>query len=114
MSRNSNERNIKCSFCGKTQDIVKRIVAGPGVYICDECISLCKNIIEEDYIAEEETAYTIDEVTKLPKPEQIKKKLDEYVIGQEEAKKTLAVAVYNHYKRINAEDEMDDVEIRKK
>lgn len=113
MARTPSERNIKCSFCGKTQDTVKRIVAGPGVYICDECISLCKNIIEEDYIAEEETGYTIDELTKLPKPEEIKKKLDEYVIGQEEAKKTLAVAVYNHYKRINTEDEISDVEIQK-
>ena len=114
MARTPRERNIKCSFCGKTQDTVKRIVAGPGVYICDECISLCKNIIEEDYIAEEDIGYTIDELTKLPKPEEIKKKLDEYVIGQEEAKKTLAVAVYNHYKRINTEDEISDVEIRKK
>ena len=113
MARTSNERNIKCSFCGKTQDTVKRIVAGPGVYICDECISLCRNIIEEDYIVEEETGYTIDKLTKLPKPEEIKKKLDEYVIGQEEAKKTLAVAVYNHYKRINTEDEISDVEIQK-
>lgn len=113
MARTPSERNIKCSFCGKTQDAVKRIVAGPGVYICDECISLCKNIIEEDYVVEEETGYTIDRLTKLPKPEEIKKKLDEYVIGQEEAKKTLAVAVYNHYKRINTEDEISDVEIQK-
>ena len=113
MARTPSERNIKCSFCGKTQDMVKRIVAGPGVYICDECISLCKNIVEEDYIVEEETGYTIDRLTKLPKPEEIKKKLDEYVIGQEEAKKTLAVAVYNHYKRINTEDEISDVEIQK-
>lgn len=111
--RTPSERNIKCSFCGKTQDMVKRIVAGPGVYICDECISLCKNIVEEDYVAEEETGYTIDRLTKLPKPEEIKKKLDEYVIGQDEAKKTLAVAVYNHYKRINTEDEISDVEIQK-
>ncbi len=113
MAKNPNERNIKCSFCGKAQEAVKRIVAGPGVYICDECISLCKNIVDEDYIAEEETGYTIDEVTTLPKPEEIKKTLDEYVIGQEEAKKTLAVAVYNHYKRINTEDEISDVEIQK-
>ncbi len=113
MAKNPNERNIKCSFCGKAQEAVKRIVAGPGVYICDECISLCKNIVDEDYVAEEETGYTIDEVTTLPKPEEIKKTLDEYVIGQEEAKKTLAVAVYNHYKRINTEDEISDVEIQK-
>ena len=113
MAKNPNERKIKCSFCGKSQEAVKRVVAGPGVYICDECISLCKNIIDEDYIAEEETNYTIDEVNTLPKPEEIKKTLDEYVIGQEEAKKTLAVAVYNHYKRINTEDEISDVEIQK-
>ncbi len=113
MAKNQNEKNIKCSFCGKAQDSVKRIVAGPGVYICDECISLCKNIIEEDYILEEEAGYTIDEVTTLPKPEEIKKTLDEYVIGQEEAKRTLSVAVYNHYKRINTEDEISDVEIQK-
>ena len=113
MAKNPSERNIKCSFCGKSQEAVKRVVAGPGVYICDECISLCKNIIDEDYIAEEESGYTIDEVNTLPKPEEIKKTLDEYVIGQEEAKKTLAVAVYNHYKRINTEDEISDVEIQK-
>lgn len=87
MAKNPSERNIKCSFCGKSQEAVKRVVAGPGVYICDECISLCKNIIDEDYIAEEENGYTIDEVNTLPKPEEIKKTLDEYVIGQEEAKK---------------------------
>lgn len=113
MAKNQNEKNIKCSFCGKTQNNVKRIVAGPGVYICDECVSLCKNIIEEDYLEEDEAGYTIEEVTTLPKPEEIKKTLDEYVIGQEEAKRTLAVAVYNHYKRINAEDEINDVEIQK-
>ncbi len=113
MPKNQNEKNIKCSFCGKTQDSVKRIVAGPGVYICDECISLCKNIIDEDYIDEEETGYTVEEVSTLPKPEEIKNTLDQYVIGQEEAKKTLAVAVYNHYKRINSEDEINDVEIQK-
>lgn len=113
MAKNQNEKNVKCSFCGKTQDSVKRIVAGPGVYICDECISLCKNIIEEEYEEEDEIGYTIDEENVLPKPEEIKKTLDEYVIGQEEAKKTLAVAVYNHYKRINNEEEKDDVEIQK-
>lgn len=113
MAKKQSEKNVKCSFCGKPQDIVKKIVAGPGVYICDECISLCKNIIEEDYIEDEEVGYTIEEANALPKPEEIKKILDQYVIGQEEAKKTLAVAVYNHYKRINSEDEIkEDVEIR--
>ncbi len=113
MAKNQNEKNVKCSFCGKPQDSVKRIVAGPGVYICDECISLCKNIIEEDYLDDDEMGYTIEEASELPKPEEIKKTLDQYVIGQEEAKKTLAVAVYNHYKRINNEDEINDVEIQK-
>ncbi len=113
MAKNQSEKNIKCSFCGKTQDNVKRIVAGPGVYICDECISLCKSIIDEDYLEDEDTGYTIEEVSTLPKPEEIKKTLDQYVIGQEEAKRTLAVAVYNHYKRINSEDEINDVEIQK-
>ena len=112
MARNQNEKSIKCSFCGKTQNNVKRIVAGPGVYICDECIELCKSIIEEDYI-EDEAGYTIDETSLLPKPEEIKGILDQYVIGQEEAKKTLSVAVYNHYKRINSEEEINDVEIGK-
>ncbi len=113
MAKNQNEKNVKCSFCGKSQDSVKKIVAGPGVYICDECISLCKSIIEEDYLEDEDVGYTIEETNDLPKPEEIKKTLDQYVIGQEEAKKTLAVAVYNHYKRINSEDEINDVEIQK-
>lgn len=113
MAKNQNEKNIKCSFCGKTQDSVKRIVAGPGVYICDECISLCKNIIDEDYLEDEEDGYTIEEVSTLPKPAEIKRILDDYVIGQEEAKKTLSVAVYNHYKRINSENEINDIEIQK-
>lgn len=114
MAKNQNEKNIKCSFCGKSQDSVKKIVAGPGVYICDECITLCKNIIEENYIEDEEVGYTLEEENTLPKPQEIKKVLDEYVIGQEEAKKTLAVAVYNHYKRINSEEENNkDVEIQK-
>ena len=113
MPKNQNEKNVRCSFCGKTQESVKRIVAGPGVYICDECISLCKNIIEEDYLEDEEIEYTLNEERGLPIPEEIKKTLDEYVIGQEEAKRTLAVAVYNHYKRINSKSKMEDVEIQK-
>ena len=113
MAKNQNEKNVKCSFCGKSQDSVKKIVAGPGVYICDECISLCKSIIEEEYMEDDDIGYTIEDANDLPKPEEIKKTLDQYVIGQEEAKKTLAVAVYNHYKRINSEDEINDVEIQK-
>lgn len=99
---------VKCSFCGKTQDKVKKIVAGPGVYICDECIELCMAIIEEEI--EQQLELDLDNV---PIPEEIKRSLDEYVIGQEGAKRTLAVAVYNHYKRINALIDSDDVEIDK-
>ena len=116
MAKNSGDKtnkSIKCSFCGKTQDNVKKIVAGPGVYICDECIGICKSIVDEDYYEDEDIQYTLGEDEELPNPAQIKKILDEYVIGQEEAKKTLSVAVYNHYKRINNEEESNDVEIQK-
>ena len=106
-------QNVKCSFCGKSQEAVNRIVAGPGVYICDECVGVCKNIIENDTYVEDEFGYTIDEQEKLLSPKEIKDILDKYVIGQENAKKTLAVAVYNHYKRINNEEENNDVEIQK-
>ena len=99
-------KNVYCSFCGKPQSGVKKIVAGPGVYICDECISLCTSILEEEGFLDEEEAYTLNEETKIPSPKEIKKVLDDYVIGQEEAKKTLSVAVYNHYKRIANEEEM--------
>ncbi len=99
---------LKCSFCGKLQDQVKKLVAGPGVYICDECIELCNEIIEEE-LGEE-----IDfELSDIPKPKEIREVLDQYVIGQEHAKKILSVAVYNHYKRINAGTRADDVELQK-
>ena len=88
---------ISCSFCGKSQDQVKKIIAGPGVYICDECIELSQHIIEEQ-LAEGQTEFEVGEV---PTPQEIRHALDEYVIGQGLAKKTLSVAVYNHYKRIN-------------
>lgn len=116
MQKNENNKNIRCSFCGKTQDSVKKIVAGPGVYICNECIQVCSNIIENEYYEDEEDLYTTVEEDVVPTPEEIKTILDEYVIGQEDAKKSLSVAVYNHYKRINNEDEKsnkDDVEIKK-
>lgn len=99
---------LKCSFCGKLQDQVKKLVAGPGVYICDECIELCNEIIEEEL--SEETSLEIGDI---PKPKEIKSILDQYVIHQEGAKKTLAVAVYNHYKRINLGAKIDDVELQK-
>ena len=106
---------VKCSFCGKTQESVKKIVAGPGVYICDECIALCNGIIEEEADFEDER-YSLDDENKILSPKEIKKVLDDYVIGQESAKKILSVAVYNHYKRINHEENCkkdDDVEIQK-
>ncbi len=99
---------LKCSFCGKLQEQVKKLVAGPGVYICDECIELCNEIIEEELSEDVEL-----ELRDIPKPKEIKDILDQYVIGQEEAKKTLAVAVYNHYKRINLGTKLEDVELQK-
>ena len=93
---NNNEQSPRCSFCDKPGEQVKKIVAGPGVYICDECIGLCMEIVEEDQFQEEEF-----DLKELPKPSEIKAILDEYVVGQEKAKKVLSVAVYNHYKRIN-------------
>ncbi len=109
------EKNIRCSFCGKSQDGVDRIIAGPGVYICNECVKVCSNIIEDDMYEDTELTYTLNDNKELPNPAQIKEVLDTYVVGQEEAKKTLSVAVYNHYKRISneAENEDDDVEIQK-
>ncbi|MCI9246324.1 MAG: ATP-dependent protease ATP-binding subunit ClpX [Clostridia bacterium] len=112
MANNKNQ-NVRCSFCGKSQEAVNRIIAGPGVYICDECIKVCTNIIDDDVYEDAEITYTTTQ-EKLPTPAEIKNILDSYVIGQEEAKKTLSVAVYNHYKRINHEnDTEDDVELQK-
>lgn len=105
---NDDKGQLKCSFCGKTQDQVRKLVAGPGVYICDECIELCNEIVEEELGDEEEF-----ELKDVPKPTEIKDILDSYVIGQERAKKSLAVAVYNHYKRINTSAKNEDVELSK-
>ncbi len=103
------DKQLRCSFCGKPQDQVRRLIAGPNVFICDECIELCQEIIDEEFI----DAYDY-EVRDLPKPDEIKAALDEYVIKQERAKKTLAVAVYNHYKRINKRpSKNNDVELQK-
>lgn len=104
-----NENQYKCSFCGKSQDEVRKLIAGPGVFICDECVSLCNSIIEEEFKDIDNTQERID----LPKPIEIKDVLDNYVIKQEEGKKALAVAVYNHYKRINSNLMNNDVELQK-
>jgi len=103
-----NEKQIKCSFCGKSQEQVRRLIAGPDVYICDECIELCHNIVDEDVDLFEEFDFT-----EIPKPKEIKDKLDEYVIQQDQAKKALAVAVYNHYKRINYKTKDEGIDIQK-
>ena len=100
---------LHCSFCGKTQDQVKKLIAGPNVYICDECIDLCSDIIEEEY----DVLANKDENFNVPKPKEIKETLDEYVIGQSRAKQALAVAVYNHYKRIYMDTKAEDVELQK-
>ena len=113
MAKNDTPKGVKCSFCGKTQESVKKIVAGPGVYICNECIGLCNEIIESEFYDEDDDAYTLAGLDKVPSPREIKEILDQYVIGQDEAKKTLSVAVYNHYKIIAHEREDDDVEIQK-
>jgi ATP-dependent Clp protease ATP-binding subunit ClpX len=109
MSRYDEKKQLKCSFCGKTQEQVKRLVAGPGVYICDECIELCSEIIEEEF----EEAKADTELNDIPKPKEIREILDQYVIGQDSAKKSLSVAVYNHYKRINNDVKAGDIELQK-
>lgn len=113
MPRNDTKK-INCSFCGKPQESVRKIVAGPGVYICDECVNLCNSIIGNEIYDEDEETYTLSGLDTVPSPKEIKQILDDYVIGQEKAKKVLSVAVYNHYKRINHEENYkDDVEIQK-
>ena len=99
---------LKCSFCGKSQEQVRKLVAGPGVYICDECIELCNEIIEEELSEDMDIG-----VQNVPKPREIKRILDEYVVGQERAKKSLSVAVYNHYKRVDSDMQLDEVELEK-
>lgn len=108
MAKFEDKKQLKCSFCGKNQEQVRRLIAGPGVYICDECIELCQEIIDEEF--DEEIDVELEEI---PKPAQIKDFLDQYVIGQDPAKKAMAVAVYNHYKRINSDYKVDDVELQK-
>ena len=108
MAKVDDKKQLKCSFCGKTQDQVRRLIAGPGVYICDECIELCSEIIADEFDEDVQV-----DMTALPKPADIKAYLDQYVIGQDEAKKSMSVAVYNHYKRINSNVNDDDVELQK-
>ncbi len=109
MAKYTNDKNqLKCSFCGKNQEQVKKLVAGPGVYICDECIELCNEIVEEELIDDLDA-----EIGEILKPQEIRAVIDQYVIGQERAKRALSVAVYNHYKRINTGMKIDDVELQK-
>lgn len=107
MLKYDDKNAVKCSFCGKSQDQVKKLVAGPGVYICDECIELCMEIVDE------ESLHSELDLKEIPKPMDMKAALDQWVIGQDEAKKVLAVAVYNHYKRIHVDTKQDDVELQK-
>jgi ATP-dependent Clp protease ATP-binding subunit ClpX len=111
------DSRLKCSFCGKSQDQVKKLIAGPDVYICDECVDLCNEILDEEFFEgdeQEKTASAPPELTHVPKPLEIKQFLDEHIIGQDEAKKVLAVAVYNHYKRVNHNaSTVNGVEIQK-
>jgi len=109
MKRKDDNANLSCSFCGKSQREVKKLIAGPTVYICDECIELCNDIIAEEYGRDEVSP----ETSRVPKPAEIKHTLDEYVIGQERAKKILSVAVHNHYRRIESQAFVGDVELQK-
>ncbi|MBW2314754.1 MAG: ATP-dependent Clp protease ATP-binding subunit ClpX [Deltaproteobacteria bacterium] len=109
MKKREDNANLSCSFCGKSQKEVKKLIAGPTVYICDECIELCNDIIAEEYGREE----TTEPSSHVPKPKEIKETLDDYVIGQDSAKKTLAVAVHNHYRRVESQAFVGDVELQK-
>ena len=112
MAGKNTDNKVRCSFCNKTQDQVRKLIAGPGgIYICDECVEICSDIIEEEYEEDKVSDEQMD--INLLKPVEIKEFLDDYVIGQEEAKKVLAVSVYNHYKRVLAEKQPDDVELQK-
>ena len=106
--KDSQDDVLRCSFCGKSQDEVKRLIAGPTVYICDECIDLCNDIILEEGTAERGEAFK-----RLLTPQEIDQRLNEYIVGQDKAKKFLSVAVYNHYKRVEANAMLDDVELQK-
>ena len=113
------DSRLKCSFCGKSQEQVKKLIAGPDVYICDECVELCNEILDEEFFENKETESKVEKkeegIKSIPKPQEIKKYLDEHIVGQDEAKKVLSVAVYNHYKRIahNTSNDKSGVEIQK-
>ena len=111
-NKNDDKRQFRCSFCGKTEDQVKRLIEGPGVYICNECVELCFDLFEDE---EERNMYSseVKDISEIPKPKDIKNYLDDYIIGQEDAKKTLSVAIYNHYKRISFPKNDDGVELQK-
>ena len=114
----SSDSRLKCSFCGKTQDQVKKLIAGPEVYICDECVELCNEILDEEFFENkdkegENTENASPDLKSVPKPHEIKAYLDEHIVGQDDAKKVLSVAVYNHYKRLEHNKEKSDVEIQK-
>lgn len=120
MAKHEDSR-LKCSFCGKSQDQVKKLIAGPEVYICDECVDLCNEILDEEFFEAEEgeKSTALPEISKVPKPQEIKNFLDDHIVGQDDAKRILSVAVYNHYKRVNhnlsnkEKDNKDAVEIQK-
>jgi len=120
MAKHEDSR-LKCSFCGKSQDQVKKLIAGPEVYICDECVDLCNEILDEEFFEAEEgeKSTTLPEISKVPKPLEIKTFLDDHIVGQDDAKRILSVAVYNHYKRVNhnlsnkEKDNKDAIEIQK-
>ncbi len=114
MANNNNDRQLRCSFCGKTESQVKKLIEGPGVYICNECVNFCCELFDNDFddTASDESVY--GEIKTIPKPREIKAFLDEYIVGQEAAKKALSVAIYNHYKRIEYdEEELGEVELQK-
>ncbi len=111
MASKSDERKLKCSFCGKSNDQVRKLIAGPNVYICDECVDLCYQIVDEDFVSSSEPEKSGN--LNIPKPSEIRRILDDYVIGQNEAKKALSVAVYNHYKRILSGTDAQDIELQK-
>ena len=113
MANNMNRQGPRCSFCGKSQNMVERLVAGPNVYICNECIGLCNDILRDEDFMSGNGGDSASEMKKLPTPAEMKRTLDEYVIGQERAKRALSVAVYNHYKRINRKQKKGDVELQK-